>query len=359
MKKRKSLSDLFAESKSSDSELQFHRKIKSAENDAKLAKGKLDASEKEVARLKQQIGVYASLEGTRPKRISKTPSNAKGQASCVLLMSDWHVEELVDPAKVNYLNKYTLEIADQSISEVFRRSVMLLNHERQLADIKEVVVWFGGDFFSSFLHDELVEENQLHPLEATRWCMERMQGGIDLLAADPKTEKLRVVTSWGNHSRLTKKRHIATGAENSLEYNMYRMMEALNKNPKIEWVVGTGYHNIIEVQGKVCRFHHGDAMKYHGAIGGVTTTIEKAIKAWDSEIKADYTFSGHFHQFRAAPHWVSNGSLIGMNPFAIEIKASFEEPSQTFCVIDKDRGMTVVKKLFCRPPYRKAKWRIR
>ena len=51
--------------------------------------------------------------------------------------------------------------------------------------------------------------------------------------------------------------------------------------------------------------------------------------------------SGHFHQLIHDSAFVSNGSLVGYNPYALSIKAEYEKPAQSFFLIDKKRGKTV------------------
>lgn len=332
-----------------DRDLQSQRKLKIAEERLKVESAKLKASEKEVEGLGKRVNLLSGLQGIKPKKMGLFHKGKPGNATAILLLSDFHCEEPVDPKKVNGLNEYNMEIADASIKETFQRALMLLRHERGLVNIKDLVIWLGGDFLSGAIHPELIETSGLAPLATCRWVSQRLHDGIKFLLDNGDLDHITIVTSYGNHGRTTEKRRISTGADNSYEYHMYRVMEGAFRDERLSWKIGEGYHNYLDVQGYLCRFAHGDALRYHGAIGGITTTVEKAIRAWNAEIHADWDFMGHFHQHRVAPHWVMNGSLIGYSPYCIEIKAEFEVPSQTFCVIDSDRGMTVAKKIFCRP----------
>jgi hypothetical protein len=40
------------------------------------------------------------------------------------------------------------------------------------------------------------------------------------------------------------------------------------------------------------------------------------------------------------PYLVTNGSLIGFNPFAVSIGAKYEPPQQAFFLVDSKRGKT-------------------
>lgn len=351
MATRKSPEEAVSVFDSSERDLKFQRKLKVAENEAKLAKSRLAASEAEVESLKTRVDFLSNIQDTKPFKMRVIKRNRKnGGATAILMISDVHCEELVEPSKVNGLNEYNLKICESSLNQVFSRFVMLLNQERQLVDIREMVLWIGGDLASGAIHPELIEVAQLPVMHAFRWIQERLEGGIQYLLDNAGLDRIRIITSVGNHSRNTIKRMISTEIEHSYEYNMYKVMEAKTKDPRIEWQIEDGYLTYADVEGWITRWHHGSAIKCNGAIGGISTAITKAIRGWDQQIKADYSFSGHLHQFMFGKNFVCNGSMIGHSPFAIEIKCEFEDPSQTFCVIDRERGLTVVKKIFCRPP---------
>jgi hypothetical protein len=88
------------------------------------------------------------------------------------------------------------------------------------------------------------------------------------------------------------------------------------------------------------RFHHGHAINYQGGIGGIFIPAFKAISQWDKARPVDLDLFGHFHQCKDGGKFLSNGSLIGFNAYALSIKADYEEPKQQLFMIDKNRGRT-------------------
>jgi hypothetical protein len=74
--------------------------------------------------------------------------------------------------------------------------------------------------------------------------------------------------------------------------------------------------------------------------------VEKAIAAWNKGIRADLDVFGHWHQSQQNPKWICNGSLIGYNAYSVAIKAPYEPPSQTFFLMDKERGRTITAPIF-------------
>jgi hypothetical protein len=292
-----------------------------------------------VGELEGQLAAALALKNSRPSALPfGVPADDKSEAVAVAMASDWHCEEIVESKSVNGLNEYNLEVADERIKKFFRGVVRLTEIERHGASITTCLLWLGGDLLSGFIHEELAETNELTPTQTLLWLQDRVLSGIALLASE--FDRVLVVTSYGNHGRTTKKPRHATGAANSYEWLLYKMMEG--RTPEnVEWQVGESYHNIVDVYGKVIRFHHGDGLKYQGGIGGLTIPVEKAIASWNkSPLKADLDVFGHWHSQMQNPKFCANGSLIGYNAYALSIKASFEPPQQTFFLFDKKRGRT-------------------
>ncbi len=142
---------------------------------------------------------------------------------------------------------------------------------------------------------------------------------------------------------------------------LYVTLARYYKNePRVTWKIGEGYHNICEIMGRRVRFHHGDAIRYAGGIGGVSIPINKAIAQWQKLEQVDFDFFGHFHQFLwGYPSWVVCPALIGFSEFALEIKADFQHPSQVFAVIDREYGMLQVSPIFLEDPWREQQKRKR
>jgi hypothetical protein len=83
------------------------------------------------------------------------------------------------------------------------------------------------------------------------------------------------------------------------------------------------------------RLHHGHGLNYGGGVGGLTIPVNKAISQWNKGVKANLDVFGHFHTSLNFNNFVSNGSLIGYNAYALRIKADFEKPTQSFFLVNK------------------------
>jgi hypothetical protein len=289
--------------------------------------------------LEEQLGVVDAMRAARvsnkPMAVKQTP---KCQAVAVALASDWHVEEPVSKESTNGLNHFDLRVADDRIEKFFNAVLRLTEIERNGADIDTCVLFLGGDLMSGYIHEELAETNALSPTETILWVMSRLTRGIALLRKNFK--RLLIPCCYGNHGRTTKKPRHATGYQNSYEWLLYKVMSQ-RAEEGVEWQVADSYFNYVDLFGKTLRFHHGDSLKYQGGIGGLTIPTEKAIASWNKARVADLDCFGHWHTMQQNPKWVSNGSLIGYNAYAIAIKAAYELPQQTYFLFDAKRGRTI------------------
>jgi hypothetical protein len=109
----------------------------------------------------------------------------------------------------------------------------------------------------------------------------------------------------------------------------------------VEWLISDGNILYYDVLGHRLRFHHGDAIKYGGGIGGLTIPLQKWVHRQDTGIKAHHSFFGHFHQLTLGNGWSVNGSLIGITPYALKLGFSPERPQQLMRFIDSKRGFTI------------------
>jgi len=232
-------------------------------------------------------------------------------------------------------------MAHYRATKFFQNGLRLYDLMRKDVEIKNIVLALLGDFISGNIHEELLENNRLEPMDAIIEVQRVIISGINFLLENSDANII-IPCHSGNHPRITKMVHHSTEAGNSLEYFMYcNLAEMYKDDPRVEIIPSRGYHSYLDVYDMKVRFHHGHAIKYGGGIGGITIPVNKAISQWNKARHADLDVFGHYHQLKNLGDWLCNGSLIGYNAFALKIKADFETPRQAFFLIDRDRGLTV------------------
>lgn len=325
-----------ANEKVGDLEVKLHAS-KGAERDAKKRQKVLTG---QLVEAREMLDYRAALiEGDLRAAYEYKPLEKGGEGTALYMGGDWHGDQEVSADVVQGANAHTLAIAERRIERFFTRSVFMTDLWRVVSPIKRGVFHFNGDGFSGHIHDELKESVCMSPLEAGRWLRAQLIAGIEYLLKHGKLKKLVVVFNYGNHTRDTKKLFYDLAHIHSHEYSVYLdVAEHFKKEKRIEFVIAKGYFATYKLYNTVVRFHHGNASKYRGGVGGKVIALKRAIKMkWNQLRKADLDVLGHFHEFEwVRGAYISNGSGIGLTGFGERL--GFEEPMQGFAVIDKRRG---------------------
>lgn len=299
----------------------------------------------ELKKVEKEKQALLQVGGVETYSIREKGESEKSPACSISLLSDWHYEEPVKSSQVNGLNRFDTTIAKERIEKLFKVIAQLIKVHQKEYQIDTHILALLGDFISGSIHEELKEANNIQPTQAIWEVQNLIASGIEFLLEATDVD-LIIPCSSGNHSRITEKQRSSTEFGNSLETYMYRNLEKyFSGNKRVKFIINDSYLTYVDVLGWRCRFSHGHALRFAGGIGGLFIPAYKAISQWNKSKPADYDFFGHFHQIKDGGTFICNGSLIGYNAFAVKIKADYEKPKQAFIIIDKERGMDVVRKI--------------
>lgn len=323
------------------------RKIARLEADLQTVQDKYRAAIANIELMAEQSEFLNLLSEARdPEAWEREIKKGTSQATAIACASDWHVEEPVDPKKVSGKNRFNLNIARQRIRKFFEKIPVYV--ERYAPMTKELILWLGGDMYSGYIHEELLETNALSPNAACLWWMEQANDGIAFLRKECPKLNILIPCNDGNHGRMTDRMRISTRVENSLEWLTYKMMERewRIRDSKVRFQIADGYHLILEVHKRKIRFHHGDGIKYQGGVGGLGIPTRKAIAQWNKANPVDLDIFGNWHGFEDGGNYVRNGSLIGYGAYSVRVKADYEPPIQAFLVTDMKFGLRQSTRIF-------------
>jgi hypothetical protein len=259
------------------------------------------------------------------------------QATPVMLLSDWHIEESVRPETINNMNEYTPEIAEKCIERCAEAWEWFARDTRW--DMREGVIWLGGDLESGYIHEELVESNFMSPTEAIVWLQDRIEKMFRTILANTNFERIIVPCNSGNHGRLTFKIRIATRESNSIEWLLYKTLAArFADEPRLQFQIAEGHYNYLNVYDRTLAFTHGDTFRYQGGVGGLLIPVRRGLNEIRKYKPVSYISMGHFHQRMDTGDIATNGSMIGINNYAIANNFSPEPRQQSWFLIDHSRG---------------------
>lgn len=271
-----------------------------------------------------------------------------GKKYAIALFSDAHIEETVDPRTVLGLNEYSIDIAEKRIQCYFKNLVKALNED----EVENLIFASLGDTISSYIHEELVENNSLSPLEATFKAQSLIFSGLEYIVENSTVEHIKFIGIVGNHSRTTKKIQHSNGHVMSYEWLMYKNIERqiqLTGLP-IEVEIPNSEMSILETSdGKRYMFMHGFQIKSTGnaTVSGIYPALNRLSLKLDRNFHQDKIYIGHFHTCVSIPNATVNGSIIGFNAFALSNGFSYEEPAQMYELFSNG-SLILTRKIYCK-----------
>lgn len=297
--------------------------------------------------LEDKLEDISEVKNVKPRFIRINPSIVKSEATAVWVASDWHLDEVIDPATINYMNEFNPKIAEDRAKNFFKNWLRLTDIMSKDIKIEHILMAVLGDMISWYIHPELVENNSSSPTEALIKFRDLLVSWIKYIL-DNSNYKLTLICKMGNHWRTTEKIRVSTWAKNSYEWLIYHLIaNEFKDNERVNFIVEDWYHTYFKVYDYTLRFHHWDAMKFGWWVWWLTIPVNKAIWQWNKwPKKADLDVFWHFHTSMFHKDFVSNWSLVWYNAYAERIKADYEVPQQAFFLMDKDRWKTIQTFIF-------------
>jgi hypothetical protein len=282
------------------------------------------------------------------KEIKANPA-IKSEATAIVQLSDTHFGKIVLPSTVNGLNEHNPDIARKRMDTLADNMLKLIEKERSDIKIENLVLGLGGDFMeNSMLHEHSQMTTAFSPMEEMLFSRELLYKFIKTIAERGKFKKIMLPCVRGNHSRTTKKMNSSVDYRTNFEAMLYNILKQDFSDKMFEWIVPDSDICEFQVYNKRIRSMHGWQVKSGGGIGGLTIPLNKYILRMDQISKCDYNLMHHYHSLSyPTSNCTLNGSLVGYDPYAMQIGASFQKPMQAFQLLDKNRGFTIKAPIFC------------
>ena len=278
-----------------------------------------------------------------PMGFDVRPKAKRHEAVPVMVWSDFHLDEVVDPSAMNGLNEFNPTIAQERMNRLMACTTSVLRIYQQNSDINTAIVAILGDLITGWIHDDNVSSNELTPPEGIVAAISFLTGALQTLLTEFPDMQFIVVEAPGNHGRITLKVPHKKSARKNLEHIVYSVLARHFANePRVKFRPPAGDMNWLTVMGRPTRWLHGTGIKYLGGIGGPTVGILKAIRAWDTGQKAALTVAGHLHTpLSDLRSYVWNGALKGYDEFARDVvKAEFSLASQVMFLLHQKYWLT-------------------
>jgi hypothetical protein len=275
----------------------------------------------------------------------------KSSATLVVMLSDTHFDEVVNPDEMEGLNAYNRTIAVLRLQRWAENVVKLARHYLSGVSYDGVVLILGGDIFTGEIHEELTQTNDAPILDSLLFWSEQVAGAVDLLANE--FGKCHVVSVVGNHGRMTRKPRMKLRVKTNFDWLIAKMVERhFMSDKRVTFTVPESADAFIHIYEHGHLITHGDQVSGGGGIGGIYPPImrmraKKHARYMATGKSFQTLWLGHWHQYISTPSMVVNGSLKGADEYSLIMGFSHEPPQQALAVVTPEKNITFQAPVFC------------
>lgn len=320
--------------------------------DANLKLAALQAQNRLLQEEVERLGAIAELADRVKKETHSVPNwltkaPAKGGRAVIptAFLSDVHLDEVIKPEQVNYVNAYDRQIATKRLANFFNNTIELSRDYLSGFKYEGIVLPLGGDIFAGNIHDELVETNAGTIFESMNFWADPLASGIKHLR--DVFGRVYIPCVVGNHGRRKKKPHAKNRAQDNYEYLFYHLLKRLLSEEKgIEFAISEAPDFLYLILSTRYLLTHGDQFRGGSGIAGMWSALmlgdsRKRTREAAVNRPYDYMVMGHWHQLSFMKNIIVNGSVSGYDEYANVSNFSFEPPQQAYWITDSTHGVTL------------------
>lgn len=307
----------------------------------------LAAAGTRIAELESFLDRFASIKPADmrvPRWLRrKAQRSTTKHATPVLMLSDLHLDEVVDLAEMDGLNEYNREIAEQRLRRVIDTTVELLRGYVAGVEFDGIVVALLGDIITGTIHEELADTNEATPTESIVHWVPILASALVRLADE--FGRVFVAAVDGNHDRTSKRIRSKKRAQSSYAWVIYNWLaDTLRHDGRITFSITPSPEQIIDVYDTRFLLSHGDSFRSNGGVGGLYPALLKwLLRRKDLYSQTgkgfDYALIGHWHQLLWGRDFVVNGSLKGYDEYAKGGGFGWERPQQALFIVTPENGI--------------------
>lgn len=242
----------------------------------------------------------------------------------ILMFSDWHYGALCD-SQWNYYDTNVAQLRAEQLVAKTQSYILSLG-------ITDLIVEINGDMCEGMINignrvasEESVVEQIINVSKLLSKC---------ILSLKPYVNSIKVVTTLGNHGRLTPNRKEQADERENFEMLIPEFLR-LTLGDDIPIVTSQGLDFVkYEFDDKIICLSHGHHDK-------VNSAIDNMIRVY--KVVPDEIHLGHWHHMSdlndSNIHVVVNGSIKGVDDFGLKATRCTTQPSQNLIVYGRDRMM--------------------
>lgn len=261
----------------------------------------------------------------------------------VLLMGDWHYDEMVDSAQIGGINEYNRSIAQKRLKHTFSKARDLFLDYQVKPKYPYIVVAFLGDMLSGNIHEELRETNEYTVFQSVDSLLEILVNAINSYA--DIFGKVFCPCVVGNHGRIDKKPRAKNKIFDNYDWLLYRMLaKQFSNDDRVQFLIRSSPDAWFKIYNYKFLMTHGDQFRGGSGIQGFLLPLtlghhRKQKKHAAIKRPFDMMITGHFHQSIKTNQFIVNGSGKGYDEWANDRNLPFERPQQLAFILHRHHGI--------------------
>jgi len=309
-------------------------------------------AESRVRRLSMQTGTIDHAVETLGELITpitpqkqktyKAPSKKGIQESAVLMLSDLHADEIVEPQEVDGLETFDFPIAVKRACHLVQEVTKWCNSSLSNFNFDKLFVFGLGDYTNGEIHRA---ENYFGDQMTSDLAIGELIGNMvaDLSAHFPEVEFCNVT---GNHGRKSQKIEFDRKADNDSHDTLIARIAELHcmNHKNVSFRFPNSLSQIVEVRGKKFHLSHGHGKRSGSAAWARSQTWnQKTNSLMKGEI--DYFCTGHYHttgdvRLSGGATLLANGAFLATDQFSYQSLQECGIPSQSLFGVHERNGVT-------------------
>lgn len=299
-----------------------------ARRENRQLKVELESASDELKELRKLVAFYDSARN-EPLVVPEWRLPRRGGqhhvGTQVSQIADWHLDEVVEPDQILFLNAYNRQIAHQRIERWVEKTITLPREYMRGLDLEGLVIPSTGDLFTGVIHQELAQTNEDEILASVLYWMEPIIGFLELMAKEYPGVEVDAVP--GNHPRNTEKYDHKNRVKKNYESFFWAVvrdrLKDRGKAPNVTVNVSPSANMNVQIYGRNYLLDHGYEFKGGSGISGAFAPLSlgahrKNLRQSVADMPMHTMIIGHLHQIINIPGVIMGGCLKGYDEFAFD-----------------------------------------
>jgi predicted phosphodiesterase len=340
-----SLADEAEQFAASDSAAAAAARLETERKKHQATRRELTRTQERVDELEQLLERYTVTDPSSmvvPKWTQPRRTRKAHHATALLLLSDLHLDEVVNPAEINGLNAYNRKIAEARLQGVIEGTIELCDRYVSGVEIDGIVCAILGDLLTGDIHEELARTNEAPVMDSVTHWVPLLAAALTRLA--DAFGHVHVPCVDGNHDRFYKRTPAKQRATSSVAWVFYNWLAGvLADDKRITFSLTPAPEQVVGIYDTRFLLSHGDGFRSAGGIGGIYPSMLKFLhrkhrfeatgQPWDVALM------GHWHQYLTGPDFCVNGSLKSYDEYAAANGFGYEPARQALAIVTPERGI--------------------